>query len=49
MKISDAILYIIYKNNNKMTSYDLLNYVKRLNGYGVIKINNDFKRVRYGW
>ena len=41
MKISDALLYTIHKNNNKMTSYDLLNYIKQLQKYNMIKVNED--------
>ena len=41
MRISDALLYAIYKNDNKMTSYDLLNYIKQLEKYEVIKVNED--------
>lgn len=41
MKISDALLYTIYKNNNKMTSADLLNYMKQLLEYEMIEINKD--------
>lgn len=43
MKISDALLYIIYKNNNRMTSYDLLNFIKQLLKYEVIEVNEDDK------
>ena len=41
MKISDAILYTIHKNDNKMTSYDLLNYIRQLEKYEMIKVNED--------
>lgn len=41
MKISDALLYTIHKNNNKMTSYDLLNYIKQLQKYKMLKVNED--------
>ena len=41
MKISDSLLYVIHKNNNKLTSYDLLNYIKQLQKYDVIEVNED--------
>ena len=41
MRISDALLYTIYKNNNKMTSYDLLNYIKQLEKYEMLEVNED--------
>lgn len=41
MRISDALLYTIHKNNNKMTSYDLLNYIKQLQKYKMIEVNDD--------
>lgn len=41
MKISDALLYVIHKNNNKMTSYDLLNYIKQLLLYDMLEVNED--------
>lgn len=41
MKISDALLYIIYKNNNTMTSYELLNFMKQLQKYEMIEISED--------
>lgn len=41
MKISDALLYTIHKNNNKMTSYDLLNYIKQLQQYDMIEVSED--------
>lgn len=41
MKISDALLYAIHKNNNKMTSYDLLHYIKQLQKYNMLEVNKD--------
>lgn len=41
MKISDALLYAIHKNNNKMTSYDPLNYIKQLQQYEMLDVNED--------
>ena len=41
MKISDALLYIIHKNGNKMTSYDLLDYIKRLKYYNMLEVDKD--------
>lgn len=41
MKISDALLYAIHKNGNTMTSYDLLNYIKQLQQYEMLEVNED--------
>lgn len=41
MKISDALLYAIHKNGNTMTSYDLLNYIKQLQQYDMLEVNED--------
>ena len=45
MKISTALLYIIYKHNenrhNKITMPDLANYVKKLLGYDVLEVGED--------
>lgn len=41
MKISDALLYAIHKNGNTMTSYDLLNYIKQLQQYDMLDVNED--------
>lgn len=41
MKISDALLYIIHKNNNKMTSYDLLDFIKQLQKYEMLEVNEE--------
>ena len=44
MKISTALLYIIYKHNDnrhKMTVPDLANYVKELLRYDMLEIGED--------
>lgn len=41
MKLSDALMYAIYKNNNRMTSAELLNYIKRLKHYDMVEVNDD--------
>lgn len=41
IKISDALLYTIYKNGGKMTNIELLNFIKKLNNYKMLKINKD--------
>lgn len=41
MKISDALLYIIYKNNNTLTSYELLNFMKQLHKYEMLEVNEN--------
>ena len=43
MKISDALLYIIYKHNenrhNKITMPDLANYIKELLRYDMLEVS----------
>lgn len=45
MKISDALLYIIYKHNknrhNKITMPDLANYMKELLRYDMLEVGDD--------
>lgn len=41
MKISDALLYIVYKNNNKITTAELLQYTKLLVKYDLLSIGED--------
>ena len=41
IKISDALLYAVYKNNNRMDSTDLLKYMKQLKQYDMLRVNRD--------
>ena len=41
MKISDALLYAIHKNNNTLTSYELLNFMKQLQKYKMIEVSKN--------
>lgn len=41
IKISDALLYAVYKNNNRMDSTDLLKYMKQLKQYDMLRVNKD--------
>lgn len=45
MKISTALLYIIYKHNknrhNKMTMPDMAGYIKQLLGYDMLEVGDD--------
>ena len=41
VKISDALLYTIHKNNNRITTAELLQYMKILKQYKMIQVNKD--------